>query len=452
VVLRRDMSLNRRLYLWLLGPESQSTYFSQYAVGALSDGLKKLLSQQDNFLPDPIRVSKIALALLDKWEIGGYIVPTVFTPVMEAAFTTKDPAALASARALFDSAEPAIIWAGLIEWINLGHVIMLDWVVDNFNLREEEMLVKHVPQVLLHILCFLHRNELQGPQWFVVARKLVQLLPSRAFTTSHGEELRDDLVPDLADIELNNFVRRYYDTVRRTAGTDAPKFYSLRGTYFHEHLLSLLRSVGESSQIKTSNQVEDWIMLIRDASRFIPPLHHIDLTPLISNLHTLLLKHPGNYKLLSASIESTIALVRYHHVNTHALQPTEDSQPAETPLLLISSTFIHLLWRNLSADRATHHVESVNYIWSFTSLLPTPLVETLLASEVEPSFASDNGQAQACANFSVLWRHAVDKSGTAAILTKTMMLILQFLKGEEGSKGRTSVERWLASLGNSAHR
>ena len=448
MVLRRDMSLNRRLYLWLLGPESQPTYFSQYAVRALSDGLKKLLIQQDNFLPDPIRVSKIAMALLDKWEVGGYIVPTIFTPVMEATFTAKDLAALASARALFDSAEPAIIWAGLIEWIDLGHVVMLDWVVDNFNLREEEMLVKHVPQVLLHILCLLNRNKLQGPQWFVVARKLVQLLPSRAFMTSHGEEL----TPYLVDAEVNNFVRGYYDAVRGYVATDGPKLYSLRGTYVHEHLLSLLRSVGESSEIKISNQVEDWIALIRDASRFIPPLHHIDLTPLISNLRALLLKHPGNYKLLSTSIESTIALVRYHHVNTHSLQPTEESQPMENPLWLISSTFIHLLWRNLSADRATHHVESVNYIWSFTSLLPTPLVESLLACEVEPYFVSDSGRAQACANFAVLWRHAVDKSGTAAILTKTMMLILQFLKGEEGSKGRTSVERWLASLGNSAHR
>jgi hypothetical protein len=52
----------------------------------------------------------------------------------------------------------------------------------------------------------------------------------------------------------------------------------------------------------------------------------------------------------------------------------------------------------------------------------------------------------------VLWKHAVDRSGTAAILTKAMMLILRFLKGEEGTSGRTGVERWLAGLGNSAHR
>src|SRR5437773_1696176 len=68
VVLRRDMSLNRRLFIWLLGPESQPTYFLKYAQGPVTEALKKLLKQQGNLLPNPIRVSKISLALLDKWE------------------------------------------------------------------------------------------------------------------------------------------------------------------------------------------------------------------------------------------------------------------------------------------------------------------------------------------------------------------------------------------------
>lgn len=442
------MSLNKRLYIWLLGPESQSSYFCKYALGPLTDGLKKLLIQQSHFLPDPIRVSKIALALQDKWEVGGYIAPAIFTPVMETVYATADSAALPSARAFFDSTEPAIIWAGLIEWIDQDRVVMLDWVIDNFNLREEEMLIQHVPQVLLHILCLLSRNELQGSQWFVVAGKLVKLLPSRVFTTSHGEELS----PDLTDVEVNNFVREYYSKVRANVGIDSPKSESIKGTYFQKHLLRLFRSVGEASDCQTTNHTEDWIALLRDALRYIPPIPDFDLTPILGNLRGLLLRDPDNFNLLSTSIEATISLVRHRHIYTHELQPLEDYQTSDNQLILISSTYIHLLWRNLAADRAARHVESVNYIWSFTALLPTALVETLLAKEVEPSFASDNGKAQACANFAVLWRHAVDKSGTAAVLTKAMMLILQFLKGEEGSLGRTGVERWLASLGNSAHR
>lgn len=44
VVLRRDLSLNRRLYTWLLGPdeksEVQSAYLRQYALQLLSSTLK----------------------------------------------------------------------------------------------------------------------------------------------------------------------------------------------------------------------------------------------------------------------------------------------------------------------------------------------------------------------------------------------------------------------------
>lgn len=44
VVLRRDLSLNRRLYTWLLGPdeksEAQLAYLQQYALQLLSSTLK----------------------------------------------------------------------------------------------------------------------------------------------------------------------------------------------------------------------------------------------------------------------------------------------------------------------------------------------------------------------------------------------------------------------------
>src|SRR5947207_4815451 len=216
VVLRRDMSLNRRLYNWLLGPDSQTSYFPKYALGPLTKALKKILTQQGNLPPDPIRVSKISLALLDKWEIGGHIVPELFTPIMETVFAKPESNVLSSARALFDSMDPAVIWAELFSWIEQGRVAMLIWVVEKFNLREEEMLVRHIPQVLLYILCLLRHNLVQGTQWFALAEKLIQLLPSRAFTSSKGV----DLGTEFADIDVTTFVRAYYGKISGNAGVD----------------------------------------------------------------------------------------------------------------------------------------------------------------------------------------------------------------------------------------
>lgn len=48
VVLRRDLSLNRRLYTWLLGPEEKSdqqiTYLKEFALDLLKSTLKVIFS------------------------------------------------------------------------------------------------------------------------------------------------------------------------------------------------------------------------------------------------------------------------------------------------------------------------------------------------------------------------------------------------------------------------
>lgn len=60
VVLRRDLSLNRRLYTWLLGPdeksEAQSAYLRQHALQLLSSTLKVRI---------PLRVAPPLTCLLE---------------------------------------------------------------------------------------------------------------------------------------------------------------------------------------------------------------------------------------------------------------------------------------------------------------------------------------------------------------------------------------------------
>jgi len=442
VVLRRDMSLNRRLYTWLLGPESNRAHFLKYAFQRLTLALKKLLVAQATLSVDPTRVSKISLALLDKWEIGGHVVPELFTPIMDTVFANNtDPGILASARALFDSMDPAVIWSELFSWIEQGRVTILTWTIERFNLREEEMLVRHIPQVLLYILCLLRYSELQGTQWFELVERLIALLPARAFTSNKGIDLGEEL----ADVEVMRHVRNYYAKVRGDAGVETSLPESLNGPYFHRHLLSVLRAVGEPCPPNIPDYSLQWAIFTKKAAAIVPPLLDLDLAPVLENLHRYLSEHNG-FLVLGTVIETTIALARHRHIDKQVLHISEQSSDS------LSSTLIHLLWRNLAPDRSAYHVESVMYIWSLTAILSTTTIESLLANEVSRSSSMEGGKAEACVRFSVLWKHAVDKTGTAAVLTKAMMLVLRFLKGEEGSLGRVGVERWLSGLGSSAHR
>lgn len=430
------MSLNRRLHLWLLGQDPQSTYFPKYALRPLTQSLKKLLVQYGSLLPDPIRVCKIALALLDKWEIGGRVMSELFIPVMQSVFENPDPNVLSTARALFDSMDPAMIWAELFLWIEKGRVTMLIWVVDKFNLREEEMLIRHIPQVLLHILCLLRGKVLTGSDWFMLCQKLIQLVPSRAFLSAKGI----DLGPDLVDSNLTSFVREYYTKISGQAGMDASLPESIKGMYFHRHILSIFTSFGEQND--TPAIILEWTRLLEHGVKIVPPLPVFSFVLVLDRLCRYL-NEQESFELLGRAIETTIALVQYGHIGKSVVQSQSE---------INASTFIHVLWKSLDPEQAKHHVESVTYLWSLTSFLSTATVEDLLVQEIEKFSHTEEAKHQVCARFSTLWRHAGDRGGAAAILTKSMMLMLSYLKASEGSAGRVGVEKWLASLGSSAHR
>uniref|UniRef100_A0A8D1D2K5 DOP1 leucine zipper like protein B n=2 Tax=Sus scrofa TaxID=9823 RepID=A0A8D1D2K5_PIG len=110
-LLRRDMSLNRRLYAWLLGsdikgntivPEPETTnsyedqslyFFEKYSKDLLVEGLAEILHQK---FPDAdteerhhayLRPFRILVSLLDKPEIGPQVVENLFLEVIRAFYS-----------------------------------------------------------------------------------------------------------------------------------------------------------------------------------------------------------------------------------------------------------------------------------------------------------------------------------------------------------------------------
>ncbi|KAK6632298.1 hypothetical protein RUM44_007339 [Polyplax serrata] len=141
-VLRRDMSLNRRLYAWLLGSDlnvsqlsldhpflkkletlgevSQSTlYFETYSKDNLIQGVQASLKQQNSQSPD-IRPYRLLMSLLDKQDVGPVILDNILYEVFRTLYLscredkfdgvkTKQEI-LKSANLLFSSLEPWYVW------------------------------------------------------------------------------------------------------------------------------------------------------------------------------------------------------------------------------------------------------------------------------------------------------------------------------------------------------
>jgi len=87
VVLRRDLSLNRRLYTWLLGPEeksaSQIVHLRQHALDLLCTTLKQDMTTPLGEYAES-RPFKIFISLLDKWEVGGPVSEVLVYDAFEA--------------------------------------------------------------------------------------------------------------------------------------------------------------------------------------------------------------------------------------------------------------------------------------------------------------------------------------------------------------------------------
>ncbi|XP_059152409.1 protein dopey-1-like [Physella acuta] len=163
VVLRRDMSLNRRLYAWLLGTsttattatvtsdshyrqradssstisEMDNTYFQTYSKDLLVTALKTKLMEEDPFsssssdgLASVLKPFRILISLLDKPEIGPVIIENVLLSVFRrlkqdgTAHVSSDAGksllvtpetklpleTLKTANLLFGSFEPYFLW------------------------------------------------------------------------------------------------------------------------------------------------------------------------------------------------------------------------------------------------------------------------------------------------------------------------------------------------------
>ncbi|XP_026868324.2 protein dopey-1 isoform X2 [Electrophorus electricus] len=159
VVLRRDMSLNRRLYAWLLGPrntrlsnpeEHASHYFNTYSKDMLVQAMVGILQgrvrggEEESALMHELKPFRILISLLDKPELGPAILEDVLIEVFRTLHTqccaeldlphqnpfSKDQTHLSSklrenkktaeliktANLLFNSFEPYYMWDYIARW------------------------------------------------------------------------------------------------------------------------------------------------------------------------------------------------------------------------------------------------------------------------------------------------------------------------------------------------
>lgn len=197
VVLRRDMSLNRRLWAWFLGPEptmndtapdgdvpsttsaeasepsgGQAAYFQSTVSESLLRCIFAGLQELNVDAATRAKPFRICSALMDRWEIGGFLIPNIFVTAMQAAYRDHQSAVFVnssevtkSASIFFDGIESGLIWRQIIDQIITGLSKLstgddsakdcfnfIRFMTSNFNIREEDMQTRFIPDACIVIL------------------------------------------------------------------------------------------------------------------------------------------------------------------------------------------------------------------------------------------------------------------------------------------------------------
>lgn len=453
VLLRREMSLNRRLWSWFLGPDpktnasdSKSTspsverkdpvnasedqqfdYFSAYGKKALERCVLGMFQQRDSDASEKARPFRICLFLMDRWEIGGSIVPSMFLPAIESAYRYSTTATAAdttevmrSASPFFDGIEARLIWAkclGLIrDSFTVGdtsdNVEMFRWMFQNFNVRDEEMLTRHIPYVTIYLLSLLDDlsttiSEQKRLLALETLASMIDAIPERAFTPKTGKAVRKGSASsyEYDASKIRRSLDHFYDTSERSTNESLP----LSSSDLSNTLYTLSTSlVLEAARERSSAIFAQTVIVLLAVNAKVANSEVSRRTDLPISMLSIIGDAAREQQTLPfPTISAILSLLS-------AMGPSQNQRKSITTAQLneLESFLSVQIWQYLSPASPKYHVEAVKAIWQLQELVGTEdCMESSLTSLIRlntggPSVSEDD-RVNSIRCFAVLWDHTI---------------------------------------------
>ncbi|PIG89158.1 protein dopey [Aspergillus arachidicola] len=523
VVARRDMSLNRRLWAWLLGPDpandrtsfearnsisenadastgsgqelSQSEYFRQFGLEPLVRGLLEMIGQKTVVPSEKTRPFRISLSLMDRWEVGGHIVTAVFLPIIrnvqafeKVASKTHFDEVFRSASAFFDGVESGVIFSELLKLIDwtpesldrdndqvMDNLRLAQFILENFNVREEDMVLNHVPLLLLSVL--IKMNELSPKNHpkiahdqlrlvshglFKVMSSLTGLLTERAFSKKLASEkiTRNHPTDDLNMPEVLEKIHGFYE--QSTSSLDPPplpfaskQLADLIISKAYELVISAL--AGDNDIASIQENVNLLIILLKKLPKSrIPRDRRLYLA--ICN------RVSANHTEQSTATFSAISSIATGVKNLYSIQSPGFYISYEDISDLIPS-LVEQIWQYLSPLSPKFHVEAVRCLWHLHSISwPDHLVEASITSLMVNSSNTSRQllSEEQVGRYFVLWNHShhgayelpskhaqdsalIQVSYQSSLLERPLFIVLDSLS-QAPNEASEVVQRWLQDL------
>ncbi|CAK3964497.1 related to regulator of reproduction [Lecanosticta acicola] len=454
VLLRRDMSLNRRLWSWFLGPEpkdqpdasqpssptisressqesepsAQLRYFSRNGQASLKRCILSML-QSPRMEPSwRARPFRICLSLMDRWEIGGLLIPEVFLPAMKSLHTyslnapSNDVAdVVRSASLFFDGVEASLIWERLMGVLRdafergqpAGPALQLyQWIINSFNVKDEEMLNIHIPHAILYLLSSFDPANFASKsrqQILTLLSQMLEIVPARVFKSSgdHERNVRKHGPSETAgDDKIRRAIAKYYrgdepSTGKPTAPYDSAEVLSL----IIPRIVSILEKALSTLDSELCAQSTALFMDLLSKKEGGVSLHGARLRETLTK--TLCATSGSTSATPFPIISSTIMLMTMLRSQTSSEDYFSESQASQLTVALSSR-----LWEYFSPEKPKYHVEATKALWQLEDFAfpGDALAATLTGLVRNRGEAID--QAEATRRFCVLWNHSITTGGS----------------------------------------
>lgn len=421
ITLKKDMSLNRRLWSWLLGPEladestdgdSRVNYFADNALPILSEGVLKMVNSKDSSMT--VKGLKIALSfMLDRWEISQLVAPRFFTLILLACFISVNSQRegkleiLANTKLFFDAVEASFIWEYIICELILSDTSpqyeMLCFLLKNFDFHDQEIAI-HIP---LAMLCLLLKCEIS-----VKSVETLKLLLGLAQPRLFAPILRVDRLNKEPFLEK---VKDYYENLRGDYDVEFP----IKKSDMSFMLLDCLKDWYVDSVSK--GFLNDELSSILCHFLFTIPTENYEILHFSDKilLDTIFHIRPFCFQLDEMENQKALRLVLSAVKFTRYLVKASNTQQRNRILRI----FLSNLWYALiSSYPANNEVEAVRIIFdlelSFDSHeIEAGLVEMILHTPRETRSSA----------FYKLWVHSADLSTSESLLAGPLRLLLDDL-------------------------
>ena len=469
VVLRRDMSLNRRLWSWFLGPEpisdasiispaspshspgstlvaigvrERAKYFKSFGLSPLLDSLEEMISDASLIPSNRARPFRICLSLMDRGEIGILVLPAIFRPLMESLQDYQSKAAshddfdevLRSANVLFDGIESRIVWRQINNALDWNperdpkddqvsrDLRFVHFVVRSFNIREEEMLQVHIPVTILRLTTLLRTstdvNKQPSPRFpeascetvLAIISTLVDSLPDRTQMRDPADKLLESPEQDKSAQESGTTclqaIKKFYDEERyHTDSRQPPLSVALINKLVPGNVMTMVEQALAKNLMQ---QYTNWqLSLIEKVSQKFGLKSSIDFERILGVLQEASSHHRRELDAEPLSMHGVQIILRL-------LELIDSGHPSGLPLEdsrlhQVLLNLMHTVWLGLDPSAVHCNVEAARCFWRIHLMsLEQSFSQGSLMYYMTGSGSTNYGTSNtldSARHFAVLWSH-----------------------------------------------